>query len=107
MPARRDRVIVLVCRPPDSRNSPMGRWPSFRREERDPLTARGAMSGTASASITALPTAPSGGPPTTRRGNPQVPDTLRDKHRRPGARVTASTPEPQLIQPRREARIAT
>jgi hypothetical protein len=84
MPARRDRVIVLVCRPPDSRNSPMGRWPGFRREERDPLTARGAMSGTASASITALPTAPSGGPPTTRRGNPQVPDTLRDKHRRPG-----------------------
>jgi hypothetical protein len=31
----------------------MGRWPGFRREERDARTARGAMSGTASASISA------------------------------------------------------
>jgi hypothetical protein len=44
------------------------------------------------------------GPPD---GNPQVPDTLRDKHRRPGRAGNRQYPEPQLIQPRQEARIAT
>jgi hypothetical protein len=53
MPARRDRVIVLVADRPDSRNSPMERRPGFRREERDALTARGAASGAAAASISA------------------------------------------------------
>jgi hypothetical protein len=31
----------------------MEHWPGFRREERDALTARGAMNGTATASISA------------------------------------------------------
>jgi hypothetical protein len=72
----------------------MERRPGFRREERDALTARGAMSGTASASISAHPTAPSGGPPTAHRTETRrcrTPFGIRTGG--PGARVTASTPE--------------
>jgi hypothetical protein len=75
----------------------MERWPGFRREEwdRQRLHHR-APSRTGRR-------APDGPPD----GNPQVPDTLRDKDRRPGRAGNRQYPQPQLIQPRQEARIAT
>lgn len=85
MPARRDRVIVLTCRPPRLPELANGAPPRFpprgagradgaRRDERDRQRLH------QRAPNRTVRRAPDGPPD----GNPQVPDTLRDKDRGPG-----------------------